>query len=127
MNVQYDWRFFLRNVFNHRSNILKVALFGSILSIGFSCVYQIKYEAVVKLHSREGSNPNAMMAGKFGGAAEFLSGGSVRNNNEFYMEILRTRPVLNRIIEANNLKNHYKVTSAEKAQKKLLANLGVVL
>jgi len=106
----------------HKKVILATTVTAAVLSGGASFVMHPVYQASTKLLPPQQSQSSAAaMLSQLGGIASMAVGsGGLKNPNDMYVGMLKSRTVADRLIAEYNLKKIYQTDSQEKARRNLL-------
>jgi uncharacterized protein involved in exopolysaccharide biosynthesis len=107
----------------YKKRLLVVPFAAAVISAGGSVVLPNVYEATTKLlPPQQGQSSTTALLSQFGGAAGFAAGMGMKNSNDLYIGILKSRTVADRLIAKFNLKKVYDTDSLETARIRLEKN-----
>lgn len=115
-------------VVRHKSLILTTTTIFTIAGLAFSLTLPNIYRSATKLmppqQAQSGAAALLSQLGGVAGAAASVAG--LKNPNDLYIGMLRSRTVADRLIDGYDLKKIYKTDSQENARKMLEANTAVI-
>jgi uncharacterized protein involved in exopolysaccharide biosynthesis len=111
----------------HKRAILGVPVLVGALSVGLSFALPNVYKATTKLlPPQQAQSGAAALLSQLGGVAGMAAGASgLKNPNEMYVAMLRSRTVADKLISQFDLKKVYDTDSQEKARKNLEDNTAI--
>lgn len=114
----------------YKKRLLVAPLVAAVLSVGISLVLPNTFQATTKLlPPQQAQSGTAALLSQLGGAAGAVAGGisGLKNSNDLYMAMLKSRTVADKLIAKFDLKKKYELESMEKVRAHLAANTAVAL
>jgi len=111
----------------HKKLICIVPLIAAVVSAGVSLALPETYKAAVKLlpPQQQQSGASALLA-QFGGVASMAAGvAGLKNPNDLYVGMLKSRTIADRLIARYDLKKVYQTELAESARMRLSENTAI--
>ncbi len=111
----------------HKKRILGVTFAAAVLSAGVAMVLPSVYQATAKLlPPQQGQSGATAMLSQLGGLASAAAGAAgLKNPNDLYVGMLKSRTVADRIVAQFDLKKAYDTDSLEVARQGLQANTNI--
>jgi tyrosine-protein kinase Etk/Wzc len=118
---------FLIVLAKHRKKLIFLPISVAVIAAASSFLLPDVYQASTKLMPpQQSQSSGAALLSQLGGVAGLAAGaGGLKNPNDLYIAMLKSRTVGNRIVERFDLKKRYDTESLEKARTKLFANTTV--
>lgn len=111
----------------HKKRIIGTTFVAALLSIGVSLILPSIYQATTRLLPPQQSQSGAMaLLSQLGGVAGTAAGAAgLKNPNDLYIGMLKSRTVADRLIAQFDLKKVYNTDSQDIARQKLEANTNI--
>jgi tyrosine-protein kinase Etk/Wzc len=107
----------------HKKKIIYLPLVAAVIALAISFALPKTYRANTKLlPPQQGQSGAAALLSQLGGVAGALASSGIKNPNEMYIGMLRSRSVVDKLIEKFSLKTAFETDSLEKARKILEDN-----
>lgn len=118
---------FLIVLAKHRKKLVLLPVVAALASAAISFALPDVYQASTKLMPpQQSQSSGAALLSQLGGVAGLATGaGGLKNPNDLYIAMLKSRTIGDRIVARFDLKKRYDTESQEKARNKLLANTTV--
>jgi tyrosine-protein kinase Etk/Wzc len=115
---------FLIVLAKHKKKLVLLPIAGALVSAAIAFSLPNVYQATTKLMPpQQSQSSGAALLSQLGGVAGLAAGaGGLKNPNDLYIAMLKSRTLGDRLVERFNLKALYKTESQEKARNRLLAN-----
>ncbi|WP_036244526.1 GNVR domain-containing protein [Massilia sp. BSC265] len=107
----------------YKKRLLVVPFTAAVISAGGSMALPNVYEATTKLlPPQQSQSSTTALLSQLGGAAGFAAGMGIKNSNDLYVGMLKSRTVADRLIAKFNLKKVYDTDSLDAARIRLEKN-----
>ncbi|WP_292039949.1 GumC family protein [Massilia sp. UBA6681] len=107
----------------YKKRLLVVPFTAAVISAGGSMALPNVYEATTKLlPPQQSQSSTTALLSQLGGAAGFAAGMGIKNSNDLYVGMLKSRTVADRLIAKFNLKKVYDTDSLDAARIRLQKN-----
>jgi tyrosine-protein kinase Etk/Wzc len=107
----------------HKRKIIYLPLVAAVVAFAISFALPKTYRANTKLlPPQQGQSGAAALLSQLGGVAGALASSGIKNPNEMYIGMLRSRSVVDKLVEKFSLKTAFETDSLEKARKILEDN-----
>jgi uncharacterized protein involved in exopolysaccharide biosynthesis len=115
---------FLIVLAKHKKKLVLLPIAGALVSAAIAFSLPNVYQATTKLMPpQQSQSSGAALLSQLGGVAGLAAGaGGLKNPNDLYIAMLKSRTLGDRLVERFNLKALYETESQEKARNRLLAN-----
>jgi len=118
---------FLIVIAKHRKKLIFLPVVAALISAAASFLLPNVYQASTKLMPpQQSQSSGAALLSQLGGVASLAgAAGGLKNPNDLYIAMLKSRTIGNRLVERFDLKKRYDTESQEKARTRLFANTTV--